>query len=140
MKQPQIITGGTATDNRGSILFNNDLNLVDVKRMYTVQNKTKSFVRGWQGHKIQQRWFTAIDGCFEINLIDYNKFEMGITTHYKFELSSEVSSTLHIPAGYMTTIQATTNTNKLLVFSDFLLNEIDDEYRFELGHFSIFLS
>ena len=38
---------------------------------------------------------------------------------------------LHVPAGHVTAIQALEEGSKLLVWADYGIGEIDDEYRFE---------
>ena len=50
-------------------MFNNDFDISQVKRMITIAHKKSNFVRGWQGHKIEQRWFSVIQGAFRIQLI-----------------------------------------------------------------------
>ena len=66
---PQIIKGNSHADDRGVLQFNNDFNALGIKRIYTIQNRDTEFVRGWQGHKIEQRWFIAVQGSFKIVLI-----------------------------------------------------------------------
>ncbi len=66
---PQLIKGNSHADDRGVLHFNNDFNAFGVKRIYTIQNRDTEFVRGWQGHKIEQRWFSVVQGSFKIFLI-----------------------------------------------------------------------
>ena len=138
MPQPQIITGGSAKDERGTIEFNNEFHLSEIKRLYIIHNHDVNYIRGWQGHLIEQRWFTAIVGDFEIHLIDFNKFIKGEIVHTAYVLKSSELQTLHVPSGYMSAIKAITPNNKLLIHADYLMNEIKDEYRYDLGHFGIF--
>jgi hypothetical protein len=42
---------------------------------------------------------------------------------------------LHIPQGYISSIQALEPEAKLLVMADYLLGEINDEYRFDADYF-----
>lgn len=138
MIKPQLINGGIARDHRGSITFNNNLDLTAIKRMYFIHNENTDFKRGWQGHRIEQRWFTAIQGSFKVDLVHLDSFNAKNDYHYSFVLESDNSQTLWIPAGYMSCIKANTVENKLLIFADYKLGEIEDEYRFDLGHFDLF--
>jgi hypothetical protein len=45
-----------------------------------------------------------------------------------FELVHETLDVLHIPPGYISSIQSLEGNSKLLVMSDYELNEINDEY------------
>jgi hypothetical protein len=37
--------------------------------MYTIQNIDTEFFKGWQGHKVEQRWFSVVQGSFKIILV-----------------------------------------------------------------------
>lgn len=105
--------------------------------MYVIENESPDFKRGWQGHKIEQRWFSAITGSFEIQLInvdDWSNPDSNLKP-YVFFLSSENLDILHIPQGYISCIQSKDENAKLLVMSDYLLGEINDEYKYPLEHF-----
>ncbi len=119
--EPAIIKGGQFQDERGIINFNNDFNALGVKRIYTIENKSTDFIRGWQGHKIEQRWFSAIGGSFKIQLIQIDNWENPSTNLPRFEfiLKSESLDFLHIPGGYVTSIQALEENSKLLLFADY---------------------
>jgi hypothetical protein len=45
------------------------LMLAFVKRLYTIQNIDTVFIKSWQGHKVEQRWFSVVQGSFKIILI-----------------------------------------------------------------------
>ena len=45
---------------------NNNFDLSSIKRIYFIENKNTSILRRWQGHKIEQRWFSAVIGSFKI--------------------------------------------------------------------------
>jgi dTDP-4-dehydrorhamnose 3,5-epimerase-like enzyme len=137
--KPKIIPGGNHTDNRGSIRYNNDFDLSDIKRIYTIENENTEFIRAWQGHKIERRWFSAIRGKFEIKLIKIENWE---SPNKKAEIFTTILEdqnidTLCIPNGYISSIQALEDDSKLLVMSDYLLGEVKDEYRFDLNYFEI---
>lgn len=129
---PNFISGNSHQDNRGSLKFNNDFNLSQIKRMYVIENATIQIKRGWQGHKIEQRWFSAITGKFEIMLLKIDCWD-NPSTNLKplfFEINSKNLDVLHVPSGYITCIQAKEEKSKLLAMSDYNLGEIVDEYKF----------
>ena len=59
---PSLISGVNHKDERGILNFNNDFDMSLVKRMYLIENVDTLFKRRWQGHKIEQRWFSATIG------------------------------------------------------------------------------
>ena len=133
---PSIIFGGTHIDNRGLLRYNNSFDASIVKRIYIIENNL-NFIRGWQGHKIEQRWFSAIKGQFKIQLIKIDNWiepdkELKKTT---FNLSDNTLDILQIPAGYITSIKSDEEGAKLLVMSDYMLNEISDNYKYPTNYF-----
>ncbi|MBQ0909628.1 WxcM-like domain-containing protein [Flavobacterium sp. F-328] len=135
---PQLIKGNSNADDRGVLHFNNDFNAFGVKRIYTIQNRDTKFVRGWQGHKIEQRWFSAIQGSFKIFLIaidDWNAPSTNLIQH-EFILDAQKMDVLHVPSGYVSSIQSLEKSSKLLLMSDYLLGDINDEYRYDINYFT----
>jgi len=132
--EPRLIKGSAHTDERGCITYNNDFNASSVKRIYFIENKSIDFQRGWQGHKIEQRWFTATNGSFEVTLIKIKDWENPKSTGFpiSFILEHSTMDVLHVPAGYISRIQALIENSKLMAMSDYTLGEIQDEYRFPL--------
>lgn len=132
-----ILKGNRYEDTRGIITFNNEFDASSVKRIYTIENQSNEQVRGWQGHKIEQRWFACMKGSFKICVIEVDDFEqpsrdLTINTYY---LSDKELTYLHIKAGCITAIQSIEKESKLLVLADYELGEIEDEYRFDLDYF-----
>jgi len=135
---PQLIKGNSHADDRGVLQFNNDFNALGIKRIYTIQNRDTEFVRGWQGHKIEQRWFSAIQGSFKIFLIaidDWNAPSTNLIQH-EFIIDAQKMDVLHVPSGYVSSIQSLEKSSKLLLMSDYLLGEINDEYRYDINYFT----
>lgn len=128
-----IIIGDRHEDDRGIITYNNTFDLSEIKRIYTLENHSIDFVRGWQGHAIEQRWFAAVQGRFEIMTKKVSDFKQPIDdlpTNF-YELTDYNLTFLHIPPGHITAIKAVIENSKLLVLADYALGEVDDEYRFE---------
>ena len=136
--QPNIISGGHHQDRRGTICFNNEFDLLGIKRVYTIQNNDVHFVRAWQGHRVEQRWFSAISGSFKIKLIRVDHWEepsknLEILAFFLIAGNLDV---LHVPPGFISSIQAMDDASQLLVFADFRLGELQDEYRFPPDYFN----
>ena len=135
--EPTIIPGGCYSDARGTLLYNNSFDASEIKRVYVIENKDTAFIRGWQGHRIEQRWFSAIQGSFKIKLIAIDNWEKPskALVPFTFILDAEKLDVLHIPCGYVSSIQALSEGAKLLVMADYRLGEVKDEYRFEVDYF-----
>lgn len=135
--KPQIIEGNIHSDQRGDLRYNNAFDATEVKRIYIIENKDTSLIRGWQGHKIEQRWFSALSGNFEIKLIEIDDWQNPSKElkPYVFLLDSNNLKVLHIPAGYVSSIKALDDNSKLLVMADYKIGEIQDEYRYDINHF-----
>jgi dTDP-4-dehydrorhamnose 3,5-epimerase-like enzyme len=55
---------------------------------------------------------------------------------YEYRLNADNLDVLHIPAGFVTSIQAKDDYSKLLIMSDHHLGENNDDYRFPLEYFN----
>lgn len=137
--EPTIIKGNVHTDFRGSLFYNNDFDAKEVKRIYFIENKDTNTVRAWQGHKIEQRWFSAVQGSFEIKLIEVDDWENPSKNSFvhSFILKANQLDILHVPKGYISSIQALELNSKLMLMADYLLGEVKDEYRFDADYFKI---
>lgn len=132
-----LLEGKKHEDERGIITFNNEFDASQVKRIYTIENSSTDYIRGWQGHKIEQRWFACMKGSFEISVIKVDDFEKPSKelTIWKYLLTDDILTYLHVTAGFMTAIQSKEYNSKLLVLSDYSLGEVADEYRLPIDYF-----
>lgn len=137
--KPTLISGNCYHDQRGQLFYNNDFDTSSIKRMYFIQNHSVDFVRAWQGHKIEQRWLSAVQGRFKIQLIVIDNWKKPSVSLPRLEyiLKSETLDVLHVPAGYVSSIQAIEAKSKLVVMSDYQLGEINDEFRYPMNYFII---
>jgi dTDP-4-dehydrorhamnose 3,5-epimerase-like enzyme len=134
---PQLLKSNSHEDSRGTLVYNNDFDATAIKRIYVIENKNTNFVRAWQGHQIEQRWFSAVNGSFKIELIaidDWNRPSKK-SERFEFVLDSEKLDVLHIPAGYVSSIQSLEEGAKLLVMANYLLGALEDEYRYVADYF-----
>ncbi|TDD77011.1 WxcM-like domain-containing protein [Flavobacterium caseinilyticum] len=134
---PNIIKGGRHADSRGTLFYNNNFVASAIKRMYIIENNSTDFVRAWQGHKIEQRWFSALKGSFTIRLIAVDNWESPTKKleQFSFTINAEKLDVLHVPSGYISSIQSLEEGSKLLSMSDYLSGELQDEYRYEFDYF-----
>lgn len=134
---PKTTKGNRHTDSRGTLYYNNDFDASVIKRFYVIENQNTNFIRAWQGHKVEQRWFSAVQGSFKVQLIAIDNWENPSKDLKVVEsiLKSEKLDILHIPKGYVSSIQSLEEGSKLLVMADYLLGEVNDEYRFDAEYF-----
>lgn len=132
-----MIKGNNHTDERGIITYNNAFDASKIKRIYTIENHSTEFIRGWQGHQIEQRWFAAMKGSFEISVIQIDDFDSPANDLHivKYTLTDLELTYLHVPAGCITAIKSLEENSKLLVLADYGIGEIKDEYRFPIDYF-----
>lgn len=135
--KPTLLVGDVHKDSRGSLYYNNIFDLNKIKRIYYIESENTSVIRAWQGHKIEQRWFSAVHGSFNILLIQIDSWEEPNKSlePQEFILSSNTLDVLHIPKGYVSSIQALEEFSKLLVMADYLLGELNDEYKYPQNYF-----
>lgn len=134
---PNLLQGNSHNDERGIVFYNNNFDASYIKRIYLIENQNVDIVRAWRGHRIEQRWFSAINGSVKIQLIAIENWDRPNKKSERFEfvLDSQKMDILHIPAGYVSSIQSLNEGASLLVMADYLLGAINDEYRFEVDYF-----
>lgn len=132
-KSPVVIEGGRHEDERGTLIYNNnfDLSACKIKRVYSIHPKE---LRAWQGHKKEQKWFMTVEGSIKLLVVkpdDWENPSFNLEV-VEYILKASEGNVLHIPAGYATGVKAITNDAKLMVYSDFTLEEsLNDDYRFD---------
>jgi len=133
MQVPKIINSGQHIDNRGKLSFFNELDLQEVKRLYIIEHPDPHTVRAWQAHKREQKWFFVIEGCFKIVLVqpdDWDNPSEDLPAH-EFTLEAKSNQVLYIPGNYANGFKALTPGSKMMVFSDFTVEEsAGDNFRF----------
>lgn len=135
---PKLIEGKKHQDTRGTIKFNNVFDASGVKRIYTIENSDTNFVRAWQGHTIEKRWFTVLKGKFIIQLIKIDNWECPNPDSeiLTFEINAEGLHVLYVPPGFVSSIQSMESESQLLAMSNYFLGEVDDEQRFDKNYFT----
>ncbi len=129
-----VISGGIHKDLRGILRYFNDFNMDSVKRFYTLENSSKGTVRAWQGHKKEHKWFYVVSGTFKIVLIKPDNWNTpSVKLDYEeFILNLNDNVILNVPAGYASGFQSLETGSKLVVFSDFSLEDsLRDDFKFD---------
>lgn len=133
-KQPKLITGGKHIDERGQLDFINDFDMSAIKRVYFTTHFDIDVIRAWQGHKIESRWFICIKGSFKVKLVaidDWDNPSENLRID-KYTLSDNEPAALYIPDGYVNGFKAIEQNSKLMIMSNYGLNEIvNDQVRFD---------
>ena len=134
---PKILKGHSHEDARGTLFYNNDFDASVIKRIYVIENQNTDLVRAWRGHEIEQRWFSAMMGSFKIELIAIDNWDRPARNleRLEFVLDSQKLYILHIPAGYVSSIQSLSEGSKLLVMADYSMGALKDDYRYEVNYF-----
>ncbi len=133
VESPTLYNGEKHSDERGSLYSFNEVDLRIIRRFYIIQQNADT-VRAWQGHKIEQKWFHVLSGSFKVILVQPDNWETPSMNLSREEilLTSKCSQILHITGGYATGFKALEDNSKLMVFSNFTLEEsIADSYRFD---------
>ncbi|WP_293938708.1 WxcM-like domain-containing protein [Sphingobacterium sp. UBA5996] len=134
----ETIKGGIAEDHRGQIRFVNDFDMTLVKRFYVIKNTDTTLIRGWRAHRIEQRWFYVLSGCFNFHIVKIDNWESP-SPDCPIEnriLSSTDQQVLHVPSGYGTAFQAVHPESELLVFADYQIdNAQHDDYVWPIDYF-----
>jgi len=133
-----LFKGDSFSDTRGKLLFFNTFTMQEIVRFYQIEPDNSDVIRGWQAHKQEKKWFYCIEGGFEINLIKVDDFEtpnINLESE-KYFLDVDVPIVLAVPKGYATAFKAIDNNSKLIVYSNFTLEQSkNDDYRFSLNTF-----
>ena len=129
---PQILIGNSFKDHRGELLFNNNFDLSSIKRQYQIISPV-SYIRAWQGHQMEQKWFNVISGAYEIKLIHFDFKKNEVIQKSEYIISEKENLILHVPGNYLNGFKAITPKSKILVYSNFDIDSSkSDDYRFTL--------
>ena len=131
--KPILIIGGISKDNRGSVSFNNNLDLKHVKRFYIVKNKKINFVRAWHGHKVEAKYILCLQGKAKISAVKINNFKNPSrkTKVYSWIIDNKIPNVIYIPPGYANGSKSLSKYMKLMVLSTTSLKKsLKDDYRF----------
>lgn len=138
-KEPTLILGGCAIDDRGRVGFVNGLTLSGFKRFYIVENHISGFVRAWHGHLKESKAFVVLRGSAlvcAVRMTDSSQPSRNEPVK-RVVLSESSLSAFLVPAGYANGFKTLTSDALLLVFSSSSLDDsLNDDYRFPFDYWN----
>ena len=135
MASHHLIEGTQHKDERGILNFFNHFKMDEIVRVYEICPASVEVIRAWQGHQKEKKWFYCNSGAFIVNLIKIDNFEAPSEDIHPEEiyLNAKVPLVLEISGGYATGFKAVEENSRLLVFSNFSLDEsLHDDFRYPL--------
>ena len=139
MIKPVIINGNEFIDERGRIKFVNEFRFTKVKRFYTVENSSTEFIRAWQGHRYEKKYFYVVSGSYRIALIEIKDWRNPDRTLKceTFDLPCSTPQILSVPEGYANGFRALEENSIMLVFSNKSLeSSMNDDHRWSPEYFT----
>lgn len=130
----RLIQGNSYVDDRGKLDYFNNFNMSPIKRLYFTTHFNLDVVRAWQGHKVESRWFICVGGSFNVKLIKIDSWDnpSSLLPIENYVLKSVNKQVLYIPNGFVNGFKALESNSKLMIMSNYNLNEIkNDEIRFD---------
>jgi dTDP-4-dehydrorhamnose 3,5-epimerase len=131
--KPEVLKGFTHRDARGTLSYNNNLDISAFKRLYVIENSLEQPFRGWHGHEFESKIFIALDGKLRFGAVRVRDWfnpdpdEKPITA----ELESSDLDAFFVPGGYANSISSLKLGARALVLSSSTLQaSMEDDYRF----------
>lgn len=124
---PEYIKGGIHRDERGTLRFCNDFDLSAVKRFYTIVNRAEQPVRGWIGHRKENKWFFPVRG--ETTIVVSPMGESTNLTRYSrlhYTLHADSPAVLKVPCNNWFYIEQHDGA-EVMVFSDCKVGEYEND-------------
>lgn len=119
--------GSESYDKRGIVLHNNTFDLFPIRRSYIIENKNLNYLRGWKGHRIENRWFICVKGTIRVYVTSIIDLEHKNKNYKHYELNEKKMDVLFVPAGNATLIKQITANSRIMAFSDWLIGKSGDE-------------
>ena len=132
-KEPHIISGDLAVDDRGQVSFANGISFDGIRRFYMVENFSSELVRAYHGHLKEEKFVFVVSGSAIIAAVhlDDTIHPNPQTKRQRYVLSARQPRLLHIPAGYANGFRPLEPNTKIIFFSTATIEEAaNDDYRF----------
>ncbi|MFX1419068.1 MAG: NAD-dependent epimerase/dehydratase family protein [Promethearchaeota archaeon] len=129
----QLISGGIAVDDRGSLNFANDFNFYGVKRFYQVQNFNISTIRAFHGHLHEAKYVYVSKGSAIVAVVKLDNVKSPSKDQKvnRYILSDRNPQILFIPPSYANGFKPLEEDTRIIFFSTSSLEESKgDDYRF----------
>lgn len=135
----ETIVGDHFVDDRGKIIFYNNLPLINFKRFYFVSNHMQNFIRAWHGHKYELKAVSVVRGVAQISVVmvdDWKNPSKNLEIKTVF-LTSEKPQFILIPPGSAHGLKTLSANTELLFFSSSSVEDsINDDYRFKFDYWN----
>jgi len=133
--KPKLFKGDIFIDDRGTLGFNNDLDLTPIKRFYTVTNHIPGFIRAWHGHEHEAKYFTMLSGSAIVVAVQIvrqtDNWSLNWDIQSRVAITADIPTVFYIPPGYANGFKLLTSDSKLMVFSTSTIEESqNDDIRF----------
>jgi len=139
-KKPEVLRGFRHEDARGLLIFNNNLDLSQFKRLYVIENSLEQPFRGWHGHEFESKIFVTIAGRIRFGAVrvrdwaNPDPLEKPVTS----ELDSSAVDAFFVPGGYANAILSLDPESKALILSSSSLSEsLGDDYRIQAAFWNL---
>lgn len=132
-KEPSIISGGLAIDDRGQTSFVNGFSFDRVRRFYMVENFSTEMVRAFHGHLKEDKFVFVVSGSAIVAAVRFDAPAHPSTDikPHRFVLSERQPRILHIPAGYANGFRTLETGTRIVFFSTATLEDSGkDDLRF----------
>jgi dTDP-4-dehydrorhamnose 3,5-epimerase-like enzyme len=140
MMQVKLIEGGLHVDERGTVCFVNGFDFKGVGRFYTIRAHMPGQPRGWIGHKLEHKWFTAFAGTVTVAVVvvdDWENPSLNLPVQ-RFTLSSIKPAILHVPPGHASANVMLSQDALLGVFSSGRIEDTEkDNWRYDMGLWAV---
>jgi len=130
--KPEVLKGFTHRDARGTLSYNNNLDISAFKRLYVIENSLEQPFRGWHGHEFESKIFITLVGKIRFGAVrvrDWSKpdpDQKPITA----ELEGSDLDAFFVPGGYANSISSLDIGARALVLSSAnLKNSVLDDHR-----------
>ncbi len=133
-----MINIGSATDERGRIIFANEFSFDKIKRFYLIDSSNTEVIRAWHGHMVEEKYAFVIAGSAIIGTVPLTDSQNPDKTAEtkQFILSADNPQILHIPAPYANGVRVLEPNTKVMFFSTSTLEESkNDDFRFPPEYF-----
>lgn len=136
-KEPTLIGGGSAVDDRGRVSFVNSFSFDSVRRFYVVENFSTQVVRAFHGHLKEEKFVFVLGGAAIVAAV---RFDDPVNPRrdsklHRFVLSDRQPQILHVPAGYANGFRPLELVTRIMFFSTATMTEsANDDYRFSYDH------
>ena len=133
-REPHLIEGDLAVDDRGEVAFVNSFQFGKVKRFYLVSNHKAGFVRAWHAHRREAKYVMVVQGAAIVAAVAIDNWERPSKDAkvHRYVLSAQKPALVYIPPGYANGFMTLTSDAKLMFFSTSTLEESrGDDVRYD---------